>query len=233
MSLKSENPQSAYFQNRVKSRLLIHGFLLYQVGCNDFAPLFCRWWLPTQQDTSKFCTVDPPVWRTHQKWSVLAQLLHVYPHIKGGPSTHPTCFHPLSPKTSHTKHWTPPWSRSDGHWRVCTRGWCSRGNRHPWSGELLFHYYTFQIYLPLDRYFPFAKGWSWQGNSDPLPSPPPSPPIPLGKGLSTFKHPIIAPPPSIKDSLLFSLLTHPLSILAEHKPISEYLRKFWGSSSPF
>ena len=25
--------------------------------------------------------------------------------------------------------------------------------------------------------------------------PPPSPPIPLGKGLSTFKHPIIAPPP--------------------------------------
>ena len=63
----SKNPQSAYFQNRVESRLLIHGFLLYQVGCNDFAPLFLRWWLPTQQDTSKFCTVDPPVWRTHKK----------------------------------------------------------------------------------------------------------------------------------------------------------------------
>lgn len=66
--------------------------------------------------------------------------------------------------------------------------------------------------------------------------PPFRPPIPLGKGLSTFKNPIIAlppPPPWIKAPLLVSLLTHPLSILAEHKPISENLRKFRERSSPF
>ena len=73
------------------------------------------------------------------------------------------------------------------------------------------------------------------GEFGPPPSPPPSPPIPLFKGLSTLEHPIIAlsPPPWIKAPLLVSLLTHPLSILAELKPISENLRKFRERSSPF
>ena len=69
-----------------------------------------------------------------------------------------------------------------------------------------------------------------------LSPPPPGPPIPLFKGLSTLEHPIIAlspPSPSIKGPLLVSLLTHPLSILAEYKPISENLRKFRKRSSPF
>ena len=43
--------------------------------------------------------------------------------------------------------------------------------------------------------FPFCKRVIMAGEFGPSPSPPPSPPIPLGKGLSTFKHPILGPPP--------------------------------------
>ena len=39
--------------------------------------------------------------------------------------------------------------------------------------------------------------------------------------------------PSIKGPLLFSVLTHPLSIFPEYKPIFENLRRFRERSSPF
>lgn len=121
--------------------------------------LFHRWWLPTQQGTSKFCTVNPSVWRTHQKWSVLPQCIHVQPHIKRRSSTHPSYFHPLSTKAGNAKHRTPPWSWTNGHWRVCTGGGCTRGNGYSQFG--MFNFICYSLHIILSIFQPHVHTVEW------------------------------------------------------------------------